>query len=198
MRTKALTIIAIVLVFAALAFGTTKKGQKAPDFTLPDLEGNNVTLSDVIGNGPVYINFWATWCTPCKKEMPEIIKLYNEYKDRGFKVLAITVDNSRTIGKVKSFVKSQKMDFTILLDSDSEVFRRKYKGRGIPFGFLLDNEGRIIHTVRGYVPSLVSTLTAKMTPYLISDDENPPEDDSIEDNSDQEEPVPETTTPSEE
>ncbi|MCD6163619.1 MAG: TlpA family protein disulfide reductase [candidate division Zixibacteria bacterium] len=198
MRIKTLAIIAIILSLTTLAFGQTKKGQKAPDFTLTDMDGNNITLSDVVGNGPVYINFWATWCAPCKKEIPELIKLYDEYKDRGFKILGITVDNARTLGKVKSFVESHNMDFTILLDSDSEVFRRKFKGRGIPFGFLLDNEGRIIHIVRGYIPSLVSTLTAKMKPFLLSDDENPPEDDSIEDNSPKEEPAPESTTPSEE
>jgi len=197
-RIKTLAIIAIILSLTTLAFGQTKKGQKAPDFTLTDMDGNNITLSDVVGNGPVYINFWATWCAPCKKEIPELIKLYDEYKDRGFKILGITVDNARTLGKVKSFVESHNMDFTILLDSDSEVFRRKFKGRGIPFGFLLDNEGRIIHIVRGYIPSLVSTLTAKMKPFLLSDDENPPEDDSIEDNSPKEEPAPESTTPSEE
>jgi len=155
-----------VLILSAAAFGQFQTGQKAPDFTLPDLDGNYVTLSEVIGDGPVYINFWATWCGPCKKELPDLINLYNEYKDRGFKVLAISTDGSRTVGKVRSFVQDRQMEFTVLLDSNSEVFTRKYAGRGIPYGFLLDNDGNIVHYVRGYIPGLDRTLAEKMAPYL--------------------------------
>jgi peroxiredoxin len=156
----------LVFILSSIAFGQFKTGQQAPDFTLPDMDGNYVTLSELIGDGPIYINFWATWCGPCKKELPELIELYHEYKDRGFKVLAITTDGSRTAGKVKAFVKDRGMDFTILMDSNQEVFSRKYKGRGIPYGFLIDNDGKIIYSVRGYMPGLKNILTEKMTPEL--------------------------------
>jgi peroxiredoxin len=172
-KTKVLTILAIVLFLAVAALGgKIKQGKKAPDFTLPDIDGNNVTLSKVIGNGPIYIDFWATWCVPCKKAMPELIRLYKEYKDRGFKILSISVDDSRTRGKVKSFVKEYKMNFTVLLDSNGEVFRRKYKGRGIPYGILLDNKGLIIHRILGYLPGIDKTLAEKMEPHLISTEES--------------------------
>jgi peroxiredoxin len=173
MEVKKLLVLsaAIILAFSSFAFGQFRTGQKAPDFTLADLDGNYVTLSEVIGDGPVYINFWATWCNPCKREIPGLVDLYHEYKDRGFKVLAVSTDDSRTVGKVRSFVKDRGMDFTVLLDSDREVFRRKFKGRGIPYGFLLDNDGNIIHFVRGYLPGIEKTLVEKMTPYLKSAEE---------------------------
>jgi peroxiredoxin len=163
-RSLALSLLTTLLLSAA-AFGQFQTGQKAPDFTLADLDGNYVTLSKVIGDGPVYINFWATWCGPCKKELPDIINLYNEYKDRGFKVLAISTDGSRTVGKVRSFAQDRQMNFTVLLDSNGEVFR-KYAGRGIPYGFLLDNDGKIVYFIRGYMPGIEKTLAEKMAPYL--------------------------------
>jgi len=163
-RLLALSLLAALFLSSA-AFGQFQTGQKAPDFTLADLDGNYVTLSEVVGDGPVYINFWATWCGPCKKELPALINLYNEYKDRGFKVLAISTDGSRTVGKVRSFVQDRQMNFTVLLDSNGEVFR-KYAGRGIPYGFLLDNDGKIVHFIRGYMPGIEKTLAEKMAPCL--------------------------------
>ena len=165
-----------------MAFGQFKSGQKAPDFTLPDLDGNYVTLSEITGEGPIYINFWATWCGPCKREIPALIKLYDEYKDQGFKLLGISTDGARSVGKVRSMVKDRQMNFPILLDSNQEVFTRKYKGRGIPFGFLLDNEGNIIHSVRGYRPGIDKLLAEKMQPFLIqpSEEDNPGEGENTE------------------
>jgi len=183
LRTKVFTALAIAMVLFVTVFGQAKKGQKAPDFTLPDLQGNNVTLSEIIGNGPVYINFWATWCGPCKKEIPELIKLYEKYADRGLKILGISVDDSRTQGKVKSFVKDRNMNFTILLDSSSEVFRRKFKGRGIPYGFLIDNEGNIVHSIRGFLPGLEEVLFSKMKPFLIEPEKEEPAKDKAEEKS---------------
>ena len=168
MKKAVLVSLTILLMFGGSVFGqAAKAGRKAPDFTLPDLEGNEVTLSKVIGHGPVYVNFWATWCSPCKKEIPELIELYNKYKDRGFKVLCISVDNSRSVGKVKSFVKDRKMNFTVLLDSKREVYQQKYKGHGIPYGFLLDNEGKVIYPNRGYIPGIGKLLEKKMQKYLL-------------------------------
>ena len=168
MRFGLTTVLLSVILLAGTALAQFNTGQQAPDFTLPDLAGKNVTLSDVLGNGPVYLNFWATWCGPCKKEIPELIKLYDQYKDRGFKVLAISVDGAKTQGSVESFVRSHKMEFPILLDPDQEVFVRRYQGRGIPYGFLLDNEGRIVYFVRGYIPGVEKVLAEKMAPYLNS------------------------------
>lgn len=164
--TRTLFTVIIVILLTGAVFSQGFKSNRAPDFTLPDLNGNNIRLSDVIGDGPVYINFWATWCGPCKKEIPELVKLYEEYHDRGLEILSISTDGSRSEGKVRAFVKSYKMKFPVLLDSDKEVFQRKYKGFAIPYGILVDNEGNMLHAAYGFRPGDEKKIISKMQKYL--------------------------------
>lgn len=157
MRKFFASALALTLILSLAGFSQGLKG-KAPDFTLPDLNGKNVRLADVLGKGPVFISFWATWCGPCKKEIPELINVYNKYQSKGLTVLGISTDKSGQ-GTVKSFVESRKIPYTILLDSDGEVFSRKYKGMGIPYGFLLDKEGTIVKSFYGYTPGFEKSLS---------------------------------------
>jgi peroxiredoxin len=164
-----LLALAFALILTALSAAQALKG-KAPDFTLPDLNGKNVKLSDTFGKGPVFISFWATWCGPCKKEIPELINVYNKYKEKGFEVLAISTDKTGQ-GTVKSFVEAHKIPYRILLDSSGEVFTRKYKGNGIPYGFLLDKDGTIVQSFYGYMPGFEENLSKKVEELLGSSSE---------------------------
>src|SRR5690606_34227440 len=98
---------------------SSQSGRKAPDFKLPDLDGNYLDLSKFTGEGPVLISFWATWCKPCMEELTEFNKIYNDYKDKGFKLIAISTDNEKTVAKVKPFIRSKGYNFTVLLDTNS-------------------------------------------------------------------------------
>lgn len=177
---KALTAVTIIVFLAGAVFGQSLRSGKAPDFTLPDLNGNNVRLSDVTGEGPVYINFWATWCVPCKKEIPELVKLYDEYHERGLEILSISTDGTRSVGKVRAFVESYKMKFPVLLDSDKEVFQRKYKGYFIPYGILVDKEGKVIHTAYGFRPGDEKNIISKMQEFLAPVKDNSSEGEGAE------------------
>ncbi len=157
MKKTFLTTLVFVMISAVIVSAQGLKG-KAPDFTLPDLNGKNIRLADVLGKGPVFISFWATWCGPCKKEIPELINVYNKYQSKGLTVLGISTDKSGQ-GTVKSFVEARKVPYTILLDSDGEVFSRKYKGMGIPYGFLLDKDGTIVKSFYGYTPGFEKSLS---------------------------------------
>lgn len=114
--------------------------EKAIDFKLKDLNGKNVSLSDFKGK-KVLLNFWATWCPPCRAEMPDIEKLYLEDKDSDLVILAVNLgEDTQT---VKSFIDKNKYNFNILLDSDQAV-AIKYNIVSIPTSFFIDKEGNIV------------------------------------------------------
>ncbi len=122
-------------------------GHLAPDFTLPSLDGQTVRLSDLRGKA-VLLNFWATWCAPCRLEMPTMDKAYQEYKSRGLEILAVSLDaGSNSV--VKNFMQELKLDFPVLLDPDMEVLRL-YRQFSIPATFLIDKQGIVRHRELGY------------------------------------------------
>lgn len=111
----------------------------APDFTLTDLEGNTVSLSDYRGQN-VYINFWASWCGPCKLEMPDIEEIHREYQDKDLVVLTINVGESQNV--VEKYIDNNGFSFTVLLDPDMTA-SKLYKVNSIPVSFFIDKEGKI-------------------------------------------------------
>jgi peroxiredoxin len=112
---------------------------KSIDFTLSDLDGNKVSLKDFRGKN-VYLNFWATWCPPCRKEMPAIEKVYQEYKDKGLVVLTIDIGEDKET--VKNFIKDNKYNFKVLLDSDQNI-ASQYNISAIPVSYFINKDGSI-------------------------------------------------------
>ncbi len=114
-------------------------GKEAPDFTLKTLDGRSVSLKDYRGK-VVLVNFWATWCPPCREEMPLFEEVYEKYREKGFEVLAVSTDSSKEA--VTDFVKKYKLKFTVLFD-DANV-ANIYGIQGLPTSFLIDREGKIV------------------------------------------------------
>ena len=112
MRTTLLTIIVLTLVVGGFAEDQIEK--EAPNLTLEYLNGKKVTLSQLLENGPVLVDFWATWCEPCKKEMVYLDKFHKQYKEDGFQVLAVNQDSPRSLSKVRSYIRSKRFSFPIL------------------------------------------------------------------------------------
>ena len=124
---------------------------KLPDTFLKDLNGKKVSVHEYLDGGPVLISFWFLACEPCKKEMKFLDEYHQKYSDSGFKVLSINTDNSRTINRVKPFVKSKKYSFPILNDPKS-LFFRKLGGKVCPYTVLVDHKGNIVKKHSGYNP----------------------------------------------
>ena len=117
----------------------TQIGNLAPDFELQDLDGKTISLSGLRGK-PVLLNFWATWCSPCRYEMPYLQEIYDEWSEKELVVLAIDVGESSS--QAKTFLQSYGFSFTVLLDTNGSV-ADKYGIRGIPTTFLIDKDGII-------------------------------------------------------
>ena len=124
-----------------------RQGFLAPDFTLETTTGDSITLSELRGQA-VLVNLWATWCPPCRAEMPAIQKLYNEYKDQGFVVLGVDMIYQDDASAVQSFIQEKGLTFPILMDETGQV-AQKYALRSLPSSFFIDRAGVIQEVVIG-------------------------------------------------
>jgi len=128
-------------LFSKIGITPIKDNKKAPNFYLEDLSGKKVELKHLKGK-VIFLNFWATWCGPCKEEMPSMEYLYQQFKEKDFIFLTISVDYEGK-KRVKEFIEKERYTFPVLLDPKCETFDL-YKVKGIPTTFLIDKKGRIL------------------------------------------------------
>jgi len=122
-------------------------GKVAPDFYLPDLNDKELRLSDFRGK-VVFLNFWATWCKPCREEMPSMEILYKNFEKDGLVILAISIDRVTTKKDIPPFVKALNLTFPILIDSWGQTDKR-YKLMGVPETYIIDQQGILREKVIG-------------------------------------------------
>lgn len=140
-----------------------KVGSRAPDFELVDLNtGQPVTLSSLKGK-PVWINFWATWCPPCKEEMPIMQKLYDEYKDKGLVILGVDVQEKES--DVSPYIKEGGYSWTFVIDTTGKITDSYYVG-GLPSHYFVDKDGTIQAIIIGGLKSEMTGEIRDITPYL--------------------------------
>lgn len=150
MKTLTRTLLVLALILAASSFASAQdEGWKAPEFKMKTVDGDDVRLSDLTDKGPVLLDFWATWCQPCKQALPHLNRIYNDYKDQGFTMLAVSIDNTRSVSRVRPYIRGQGFEFPVGLDTDSEVLR-KYRGTNVPHTVLIDQEGQVRKVWIGY------------------------------------------------
>ena len=136
-------LLATCLVLPAHA---AKVDQPATDFTLKSLDGKNLKLSEYAGN-VVMLNFWASWCGPCRKEMPLLNDLHKRYEPLGFVVLGVNVEQEHELAK--AFLKETPVDFPILLDASNKV-SQAYQVIAMPTTIMIDREGKVRDVHKGY------------------------------------------------
>lgn len=147
-------VATVVLIFAAHRYSTKVTqsvatsgatlqgegtGQAVPDFTLKDIHGNTMKMSDLKGK-VVILDFWATWCAPCKVEIPWFVDMYDRYKQQGLEVVGVAMDDDQ--GDVKPFVESHSMNYRVLLGNDNVA--TQFGGIfGLPTTFIIGRDGKI-------------------------------------------------------
>lgn len=132
--------------FKAMGVKAIDSNITVEDFILPNRNGEPQGFSQWRGK-LVLINFWATWCSPCLTEMPELNKLYHQYKDRGFALLAINTDSEQK-KRIETIANKLALDFPILLDEEDQV-SRQFGVSGMPATYLVDENGRLIGYIAG-------------------------------------------------
>jgi peroxiredoxin len=166
-----ITLIAVGLILStnqgeaiesidALTFPPVEVNQPAPELTLFDLDGNEVSLTDFRGE-VILVNNWATWCPPCREEMPEFKAYYDKYKDQGFQVVAIEAGEPEA--EVRNFVEQAGLDFVILLDPENKSLIT-FQNSSLPNSFVIDRKGNLRLAWLGAING--PTLEKYVTPLL--------------------------------
>ena len=155
----------ILSVITLLLFSVTSFAQKRslPNVTVKNLKGEQVNIQSVENDGkPIVISFWATWCKPCKKELNNIAEVYEDWQEEtGVKIIAISIDDSRSLSKVKPYVNASGWEYEILLDTNKEL-SRALGVTSVPHTFLLDGKGNIVWEHRGYIDGDEDVLLEKI------------------------------------
>ncbi len=148
MKKTILTTFFISLIYLTAFAGD---GDKIPTATLKKLDGSKISSTTFTNNGkPIIISFWATWCKPCKKELDAIAENYADWqKETGVKLIAISIDDARSSGKVVTDVKSKGWEYEVYIDENQD-FKRAMNVNNVPHTFIIDGTGKIVWSHNSY------------------------------------------------
>jgi len=135
---------------APQAAGGASSATRAPDFTAREIDGATFRLSDHLGKEVVLLDFWSTFCEPCKAEFPHLRALYDRQRARGLLVVGVAMDGPETVADVPAFVKRFDVDFPVVVDDDSRIASLYNPKKSMPLSVLIDRAGRIAVVREGY------------------------------------------------
>ncbi|HBR27832.1 MAG TPA: hypothetical protein DD734_06080 [Firmicutes bacterium] len=163
-------VAVLLLIWVGLGLGEEQEeeavsvGAVAPNFILEDLSGERVELKEVYRKHQLtLVNFWATWCPPCKREIPDLVAFYRKYQGEGVEILAVNAWEDSSLEQLQTFVASAEMEFPVLLDGEGETVK-KYNIRAIPTTLFIDQSGRIKEIFMGALTS--NQLETRLQKYL--------------------------------
>jgi peroxiredoxin len=157
--------LVILVGLLLIAVGSVSAGPP-PDFKLKDVKGKQFKLGDHLGQEVIYITFWATWCVPCRRELPELQKMYDDLADKGFLVITINTDPASAKGQIQPFLRRHKLELPTLLDPDNNVHDKFNPTRELPYGVLIDRQGNVHKTYAGYRKGEEELLRAEVEKLL--------------------------------
>ena len=161
---KKLIFSTCLFLFSALFLNAQDNGgRKLPSVELKKLDGTKINIQDIKNDGkPMVINFWATWCAPCKRELNTIAEVYDQWKEEtGVKIIAVSIDDVRNESRVKPYVDGVSWDYEVLLDVNQDL-KRALNVNNVPHTFLIDGEGNIVWQHNNYAPGDEEELLAEI------------------------------------
>ena len=150
--TKKLSIVLSFVFFLCFSASNICAQTSMPDVTLMSIDGEKINIADYAQDGKITVfSFWATWCSPCKKELNNIAELYEEWQEEyDLEVVAVSIDDQRNAGKIKPYVNGQGWEYTVLLDPNEDL-KRVFNFQTVPFTIVLNKKGEIAYQHTGYV-----------------------------------------------
>ena len=160
-------ILYLILLSTTLtsSYADQKRDMMLPDLSIKLINGKQTRLSSLLEDGPILVNFWATWCAPCKKEMIFLEEFHKKYSDQGFRVLAISTDSPKSMSKVKSYIRAKKHTFLVGLDPNQEV-AKKMNAMVMPTVVLIDKDRKVSWYHQGFIPGDENEIEAQILKLL--------------------------------
>lgn len=164
-RVPRFALLALLLLGPAVCVpADTMLGQPAPDFALRSWEGENMRLSEHTGE-VVLINFWATWCGPCRQEMPRLDEIYGKYRRAGLVLFSVNLDEANNLDAAREMATTLRISYPVLFDARKEV-SRAYQAGTMPLTVLIDREGVVRYVSEGYKVGYETRYTDKLRELL--------------------------------
>lgn len=152
----------LTLIFSLLSFSLLSQ---IPSVVLKDINGKSFKTDSLGVKGPIVFSFWATWCSPCKRELNTISELYQDWQSQtGVTVVAVSVDDQKTSMSVPLYVNAKSWDYIVLMDPNGD-FKRAMGVNNIPHTFLVDKEGNIVYSHNNYAPGDEENLYQEILKY---------------------------------
>lgn len=147
-----LNLFAFIMLILCTANTTFAQDSLPKNVSINNLDGKKVKITDFAKDGKITVfSFWATWCSPCKKELNNLVDLYDEWREEiEVEVVAVSIDDQRNVAKIKPYVNGQNWDYTVLLDTNQELMRA-LNIQNVPFTLVVDANGEIVYKHSGYV-----------------------------------------------
>ena len=157
-----------IIIILLYLFSLCLAQDRVPNLRIKMLNGKYAKIHDFIKDGPTIIDFWATWCEPCKKQMRYLDLFYNHFKSYGFNVLAINTDSPKSMSKVKPYIRTKGFEFNVAVDPNRQIYK-KLKIQQMPTTIIIDKQGKVVYRHKGYVPGDESGILKAITELLDSE-----------------------------
>lgn len=139
----------LLLLFVFVVSGLVGTAQQLPEFSIKDINNNFRTFDELRGEHLTLFDFWATWCKPCQKAIPQLNEIYNEYRDKGVEIVGVNCDGPRSVAKVSPMTKSLKIQYPVLLDINSELMN-ELNLANFPTLIAVNPKGKVVYVHEGF------------------------------------------------